>query len=255
MTFARWPLAVPAALLLLALGAPVAALLFAVTPADAVAALRAPDVGAAAATSLRASALAVAVALVLGVPAGYLIARGRAAARGFFVLVFALPLVFPPVAAGVMLLALVGNRQPVGAWLAAHGAPIVDRLAGVTLAEFFSCAPLVVIAAAAAFGEVDVRLEEAARTLGAGTLGVFARIAVPLAAPGIAAGALLAWLRALGEYGATSVVAYHPASLPIALYVALSADGLQRALAIAYVFAALAACVVVTQALVRRRVL
>lgn len=255
MTLARWPLGLPAALLLLALGAPVAALVFAVAPADALAALRTSEVRAAAATSLEASALAVAVALVLGVPAGYLIARGGAATRGLLVFAFALPLVFPPIAAGVMLLALIGNRQPAGAWLAAHGMPVVDRLAGVAFAEFFSCAPLVVIAAAAAFGEVDVRLEEAARTLGAGTLGVFARVAVPLAAPGIAAGALLAWLRALGEYGATSVVAYHPASLPIALYVALSADGLQRALAIAYIFAALAACVVVAQALVRRRVL
>jgi molybdate transport system permease protein len=111
----------------------------------------------------------------------------------------------------------------------------------------------VVIASAAAFGEIDPRLEEAARTLGAGPVGVFARVALPLASRGIAAGALLAFLRALGEYGSTAVVAYHPTSLPIALYVALSTDGLGRALAIAYVFGALAACIIIAQTLVRRQ--
>ncbi|GAC1422389.1 MAG: ABC transporter permease [Candidatus Velthaea sp.] len=251
----RWPLAFLTAMLVLALGAPLVSLLVSVTPAQALAAASAADIREAAATSLEASLIALAIALLLGVPAGYLVARTRGAARALLVFAFAVPLVFPPIAAGVMLLSVVGTRQPLGAWLAAHGFVFVDRLAGVSLAEFFSCAPFVVIASAAAFGEVDRRLEEAARTLGASTLTVFIRIAVPLAAPGIVAGALLAWLRALGEYGATSVVAYHPTSLPVALYVALSADGLERAMAIAYIFAALAACVVVAQAFVRRRVI
>jgi len=249
----RSPLLFAAALLIVALGAPVASLLFSVTPAGAIAAFGAADIAPAIVTSVLASAIAVAIALVLGVPTGYLVARARGTGRAIFMFAFALPLVFPPIAAGVMLLSVVGNRQPLGAWLVAHGIVIVDRLGGVVLAEFFSCAPFVVIASAAAFGEVDRRLEEAAQTLGAGPLRVFTRIAVPLAAPGIIAGALLAWLRALGEYGATSVLAYHPTSLPIALYIALSADGLQRALSIAYIFAALAACIVIAQAFVRRR--
>lgn len=253
MTGERWPLAVPAALLLLMLGSPVVALFATVTPAAAYAALRVPDIAAATVTSLEAATIAVALALVLGVPTAYAIARSRPPWRALFVLGFALPLAFPPVAAGVMILAVVGNRQPVGAWLVAHGLPLVDRLAGVVTAEFFSCAPFVVIASAAAFGDVDVRLEEAARTLGSSSLEVLFRVALPLAARGITAGALLAFLRALGEYGATAVVAYHPTSLPIALYVALSTDGLARALAIAYLFAALAATVVLAQALIQRQ--
>jgi ABC-type sulfate transport system permease component len=76
---------------------------------------------------------------------------------------------------------------------------------------------------------------------------------LPLAAPGISAGVLLAWLRALGEYGATSVVAYHPTSLPVELYVALSADGITRALALAEVFFVLTALAVALTWLLRRR--
>ncbi len=253
MSFRLWPVALPAAILVLALGAPVLALFLSVTPANALAALRGGEIGAAAGVSLTAGALAVGLALCLGVPAGYIVARSRRPWPALLGLVFALPLAFPPVAAGVMILAVVGNRQPVGRWLVAHGWPVVDRLAGVVAAEFFSCAPFIVIASAAAFGEIDPRLEEAARTLGAGTFGVFTRVALPLAARGITAGALLAFLRALGEYGATAVVAYHPTSLPIALSIALASDGLGRALAIAYLFAALAACVVVAAALVRRQ--
>lgn len=253
MSERRWPLTVPAALLVLALGAPVATLVASVTPATAFAVLADPPIAHAAIVSLAAALIAVGCALVLGVPTGYLVARSPGRRRALLVLVFALPLAFPPVAAGVMILAVVGNRQPVGSWLVAHGLPVVDTLTGIVCAEFFSCAPFVVIASAAAFGEIDPRLEEAARTLGAGPVGVFARVALPLAIRGIAAGALLAFLRALGEYGSTAVVAYHPTSLPIALYVALSTDGLGRALAIAYVFGALAACVIVAQTLVRRQ--
>jgi molybdate transport system permease protein len=238
----------------LALGAPVATLVTLSSPAAAWSALHSPDIAAAAAVSLQASLLALLVALVLGVPAGYVVARSRRGLRAALVFVCALPLAFPPIASGVMLLALLGNRQPLGAWLVGHGFPVIDALAGVVAAEFFAGAPFVVIASAAAFGEVDVRLEEAARTLGAGSLGVFLRVALPLAAPGIAAGALLAWLRALGEYGATAVVAYHPTSLPVALYTALSADGLNRALAIAEIFVPVAALAIVLQALLRRRV-
>lgn len=245
--------ALAALALLVALCAPLAALVVAVSPADVLAALALPEVRDAAGVSLEASLLALTLALVLGVPAAHAIARSRPMVRQIAVVLVALPLVFPPIASGVMLLAIVGDRQPIGAWLAEHGLRVVDRLGGVTLTEFFACAPFVVVAAVAAFAGVDRRYEEAARTLGASEHRILMRIAIPLALPGIASGALLGWLRALGEYGATSVVAYHPTSLPIALSTALSTDGLQRALAIAYLFATIAVVVLVAGALVRRR--
>lgn len=95
---------------------------------------------------------------------------------------------------------------------------------------------------------------DAARTLGSSEWRIFARIALPAASGSIGAGIAFAWLRAIGEYGATSIVAFHPTSLPVALYVALSASGVREALAICYGFIVLAAAVLATAWLLRRGV-
>jgi molybdate/tungstate transport system permease protein len=204
-------------------------------------------------TSLVASLGSVAVATILGVPAGYVLARARATIRGFGLFVLALPLALPPVASGIAILGLVGSRQTLGSFFAAHGITLIDSLAGVAIAEFFVSGSIVAIAATAAFAEIDRSLEEAARTLGAPMGRVLWTIALPLAAPSIGAGILLAWLRAIGEYGATSIVAYHPTSLPIELVVALSADGIPRALALTEAFLILAAIVAAVVTIARRR--
>lgn len=239
--------------LLALLGLPLVNLVVAVPPSDLAGALAAAQTASAVRTSLAASLASVALATLLGVPAGYVLARSRGAWRGAAWLGLALPLALPPVASGIALIGLIGRGGPFGAALAVHGVSLVDSLVGVALSEFFVSASVVAIAAAAAFGEVDQRLEDAARTLGAGPWRTLVTVAIPGAAPGIAAGILLAWLRALGEYGATSIVAYHPASLPIELAVALSADGVPRALALAEAFLALTALAVGAAALVRRR--
>ncbi len=204
-------------------------------------------------TSLLASLGSVAVATILGVPAGYVLARARSTTRGFGLFVLALPLALPPVASGIAILGLVGSRQMLGSFLAAHGITLIDSLAGVAIAEFFVSGSIVAIAATAAFAEIDRSLEEAARTLGAPMGRVLWTIALPLAAPSIGAGILLAWLRAIGEYGATSIVAYHPTSLPIELVVALSADGIPRALALTEAFLILAAIAAAVATIARRR--
>jgi molybdate/tungstate transport system permease protein len=232
---------------------PLLNVIVAVPPRDLLLALTDPATGSAIRTSLAASLGSVGLATLLGIPAGYAIARGTGSWRTFALLALALPLALPPVASGIALLGFAGRGAPVGAALSAHGITLVDSLLGVASAEFFVSASVVAIAAAAAFGEVDRRLEEAARTLGAGPWRTLLTVALPLAAPGIAAGVLLAWLRALGEYGATSIVAYHPTSLPIELAVALSADGVPRALALTEAFLAMTAVAIGLAALVRRR--
>jgi ABC-type sulfate transport system permease component len=239
--------------LLLVVIAPLLNLVISVAPGDAVAALTLPETLGALWTSLGASLTSVVVASLLGIPAGYVLARARPRRRALGIFALAVPLALPPVAAGIALLGFVGIRSPLGSLLAAHGIAFVDSFAGVALAEFFVSGTVVAIAATAAFSEVDPILEDAARTLGAGTLRVLLRVALPAAWPPIAAGMLFAWLRALGEYGATSILAYHPTSLPIALVVSLSADGVPRALALAEAFLALTALAVVVATLVRRR--
>jgi ABC-type sulfate transport system permease component len=249
-----WPFALAALLFVVAVAGPVVAVLTSVTPGEAMAAFASPYARGAVETSLRASLAATFVATLLGVPAGYYLARGPSGVRGALVFALALPLALPPVASGIILLSVVGERAPLGAWFAAHGIAIPDSQAGVALAEFFVSGSFIAIAATAAFSALDPIYEDAARTLGAGELRIFARVALPAAAANIAIGIAFAWLRAIGEYGATSVLAYHPTSLPVALYVALSSSGVQAALALTYGFVVLAAAVLLVQWVLRRRV-
>ncbi len=219
---------------------PILSVLLVVPPGEVIAAFGAPHVSEAVRTSLSASFAATATATVLGVPAGYAIARADARIRLAALFVLALPLAFPPVASGVMLLSFL------------HATPIPETLLGVASAEFFVSGSFVAIASAAAFSVLDPIHADAARTLGASEWRIFFRVALPAAAGNVGAGIAFAWLRAIGEYGATSIVAYHPSSLPVQLYVTLSASGVREALALCYGFVVLAAVVLALQWILRR---
>ena len=245
---------VAAALLIVMMLGPVVAMLAAVRPGDAIAAFSAAQARDALTVSLLASSAAVAIATLLGVPAGYALAHSGGTARACALALLALPLPFPPVASGIMLLQTVGAHTPLGGALAAHGISFVDSLAGVALAEFFVAGSFVAIVSTAAFATLDPIYEESARTLGAGAYRIFFRVALPLAAPNVIAGIVLAWMRAIGEYGATSIVAYHPTALPVQLYVTLSSQGVAPALALSYGFVVLAAIAIALQWALRRRV-
>ncbi|HEV3090336.1 MAG TPA: ABC transporter permease subunit [Candidatus Cybelea sp.] len=239
--------------LLAAVVAPVVALVAALPPAQAFATFGRLG-GDALRVSLIASTGATLVATILGVPAGYFLARRAPGVRAGALFVLALPLAFPPVASGLMLIYALGANSPSGAWLAAHGVSVPDSLLGVGVAEFFVSGSFVAIAATAAFGALDPIYADAARTLGCSEWRIFARVALPAASGSIGAGIAFAWLRAIGEYGATSIVAYHPTSLPVALYVTLSASGVREALALCYGFVVLAALVLAAAWLLRRGV-
>ena len=239
--------------LLAALVAPVAAVLAAMPPGEALATFARAG-GAALRVSFIASAGATLVATLLGVPAGYHLSRRSARVRAVAIFLLALPLAFPPVASGLMLIYALGTNSPAGAWLAGHGLTVPDSLLGVGVAEFFVSGSFVAIAATAAFASLDPIYGDAARTLGASEWRIFARVALPAAAGGIGAGVAFAWLRAIGEYGATSIVAFHPTSLPVALYVALAASGVREALALCYGFIVLATIVLAAAWILRRGV-
>ncbi len=241
------------AILLVALVAPVAAVVAAMPPSEAIRTFARVG-GDSLRVSLIASAGATLVATLLGVPAGYWLSRMRARVRLTAIFLLALPLAFPPVASGLMLIYTLGTNSPLGSWLAAHGVNVPDSLLGVGVAEFFVSGSFVAIAATAAFGALDSIYGDAARTLGASEWRIFTRVALPAAAGSIGAGIAFAWLRAIGEYGATSIVAFHPTSLPVALYVTLSASGVREALALCYGFVVLAALVLAAAWILRRGV-
>ncbi len=225
-------------LLLAYLVAPVAFLLPSVLAGDMAAS--ADLLPAALGVSLVTSTAATAAATLLGVPLAYWLARTAFPGRRLALALVFLPMVLPPITGGILLLQLFGPYGPVGVLLERLGVVAVQSELGIILAQLFVVAPFVVVAAQAAFLGLDPELELAAATLGRSPLQVFWRVALPLALPGILAGVLLAWLRALGEFGATLVLSFHPYTLPVLMWVQLTGTGLAAALPLAGIAVALA---------------
>ena len=157
--------------------------------------------------TLAAALGATLLALAPGVALAWLLARRSFAGKSLVETLVSLPLVLPPVATGFLLLALFAPTGPLGRPLEAAGVEIVFTWRAVVLAMAITGLPLLVRAARAGFEQVDPRYERIAATLGAGPLRVFVTISLPLAAPSLAAGAVLAFARSVGEFGATIMVA------------------------------------------------
>ncbi|MBU6270023.1 MAG: molybdate ABC transporter permease subunit [Betaproteobacteria bacterium] len=158
--------------------------------------------------SLKVAGCATLITLVLGVALGQAMARWRFPGRELVDALFTLPMVMPPTVLGYYLLVLIGSQGPIGAWLLEHfGVRLIFTWQAAVIAAAVVSFPLVFKAARAAFEQVDPALEQAARTLGVAELAVFFRVSLPLAWRGILAGVLLAFARALGEFGATLMVA------------------------------------------------
>jgi molybdate transport system permease protein len=157
--------------------------------------------------TLQMAATATAVILVPGVAAAFFLAGYRGPGRSALETILSLPLVLPPTAVGLALLGLLGRNRPLGAWLAGHGVEVVFTWKAVVLATAVMSFPLLVRSARTAFEEVDPRLVGLARTLGCGPAAAFFRVSLPLARRGVLAGTVLAFSRALGEFGATIMVA------------------------------------------------
>ncbi|WP_323119886.1 molybdate ABC transporter permease subunit [Burkholderia alba] len=177
--------------------------------------------------SLKVAGWATALDIVLGVAAGYALARWRSGARDIVDSLLTLPLVLPPTVLGYYLLVLLGRRGVFGAWLDKLGIQLVFTWQGAVIASMVVAFPLILKSARAAFEAVDPQLERAARTLGVSEAGIFFRVTLPLAARGILAGALLAFARALGEFGATLMIAGNlpgrTQTLSVAVYAAVQA--------------------------------
>jgi molybdate transport system permease protein len=173
--------------------------------------------------TLGVAALSTLVILPFGVALAWLLARRDWPGKSVVETLVALPLVIPPVATGLLLLKLLGRRGPLGSFLEdTLGLEVVFTWRGVVIATAIMSFPLLVRTARVAFEGVNPRLEQVARTLGAGPWRVFTTITLPLALRGLIAGAVLAFARALGEFGATIMVAgYIPgetATLSLSIY-------------------------------------
>jgi len=174
------------------------------------------------ALSLKVGLWAVAVSLPPAIAAAYVLARKRFAGKALLDAAIHLPLVLPPVVVGFLLLELFGRRGPIGALLEPLGIEFAFRWTGAALAAAIMGFPLMVRAIRLSIQAVDTRIELAARTLGASPLRVFLTVTLPLAWPGLVTGAILAFARALGEFGATitfvSNIPGETQTLPLAIY-------------------------------------
>ena len=179
--------------------------------------------------SLVCATLATAVSLVLGVPLAWVLARGDFPGRSLLRAAVTVPLVLPPVVGGVALFAALGRRGLVGRPLdEIFGITLPFTTAAVVVAETFVAMPFLVIAVEGALRGADRRYDEAAATLGASRWYTFRRVTLPLVAPGVAAGSVLCWARALGEFGATITFAGNfpgtTRTMPIEVYITLQQD-------------------------------
>lgn len=188
------------------------------------------------------SLLALAASVALGTPLAYVLARRRFPGVRIVDALVDLPIVLPPAVAGIALLMAFGRNGLIGGWLDSVGVTIGFTSVAVVLAQLFVAVPFFVRAAKSGFARVDRDLEEAAADLGASPRRVFRSVTLPMAMPGLAAGMVLAWARALGEFGATVMFAGSFAgrtqTMPLAIYGRFGAGDLASALLLSIVLLA-----------------
>ncbi len=222
---------------------PLLALVLQTTPADLIAGLGQPLVRQAIELSLVTTLATLGLTILFGLPAAWVLARWRVPGRAIVEAALGLPMVLPPVVAGVALLVTVGRRGTFGPALDAAGIHLPFTTAAVILAQTFVAAPFFITSARAGFSALDPGWEETARTMGASGAYRFRRIVLPLTAPALVAGLGLTWARALGEFGATITFAGNlmgvTQTMPLAVFVSSESD-LRAAITLAVLLMALA---------------
>jgi molybdate transport system permease protein len=223
------PLLVPAAVGIAFLVFPLVGLLVRAPWSAIGPALSRPEIGQALRLSLLSASLATVVSTVLGVPIAWVLARSRIRGRAVLRALVTVPLVLPPVVGGVALFLVLGRHGLLGRWLFQQfDLTIPFTTTAVVIAETFVAMPFLVISVEGALRAADTRFEDAAATLGADRWTTFRRVTLPMVAPGVAAGAVLCWARALGEFGATITFAGNfpgtTQTMPLAVYLALQHD-------------------------------
>jgi molybdate transport system permease protein len=222
---------------------PVVALFATLSWDDFLDGLRNPLLAPALRLSLLTTSSSLALVVGLGSLLAWRVARNPGPVSRALEAVAQLPAVIPPAVAGVGLLLAFGRRGLFGAWLDRHGIALAFTTPAVVLAETFVSAPFFVQAAIAAFRRLDENLLVVARTLGASPFRTFLRVGLPLAAPGLVAGAAMSWARAVGEFGATLLFAGNLSgrtqTMPLAVYTAVESD-LRAAQALSLILVAVA---------------
>ncbi len=215
-----------------------------------------PAIAAAVRLSLVTSAVSIVVVLVLGTPLAYVMARYRFPGKALVQLVIDLPIVLPPMVAGIALLMAFGRQGWLGAPLSVLGISLPFSTTAVVIAQAFVAGPFYVRSATIGFASVERSVREAAAVEGASQLEIFRKIEIPLAARSLASGTILAWARAVGEFGATIFFAGNRAgvtqTMPLLIFVGFETE-IEVAIALSVVLIVMAAAVLGALRLLDRR--
>ena len=241
--FSEWPFILPSLLLLALLALPVLALLWRTGTDGMLSLVAQPSAVSALKLSLLTSTASVLFTVLTGTPLAFVLALRKFAGKSLLELVIDLPIVLPPSVAGIALLIAFGRKGVFGAWLAALGISLPFTTTAVILAQTFVSAPLYVRAARIGFAEIEHQLIEASYVEGSNEWQLFRFVMLPLAGRAILSGAILAWTRAIGEFGATILFAGNlegvTQTMPLAIYLGLE-KGLGIALALSTVLVVVA---------------
>ena len=180
--------------------------------------LLSPQTTSAMVLSLETATASTAICIVFGLPLAYLIARSNSQAVQLLRVATAIPLAIPPLISGALLLNIYGENSPLGLMAQHAGFRLTQSTIGIVLAQVYVISPFVVLTASAGIEKVDINYEYASRILGRGSAMTFLTVTIPLAAKEIVAGISLAWIRAIGEFGANVMVAYNPKTISIQLW-------------------------------------
>jgi len=216
-------------LLVLLIVGPILRLLLEASPATLAEAAADLEIRSAIVLTVVTASAATAIALLLGIPTAYALARSRFRGSRLLRGLLDLPVVIPHPVAGIALLLFLGRHSAIGGPLAALGLEFVSHIPGIVAGMLFVSAPLVINGAREAFASVDPQLERVARTLGDTPWQAFRRVTLPLSARGILAGALLGWGRSVSEFGAIVILTYHPKVASILIYDRFTLYGLPAA--------------------------
>lgn len=220
-----------AGLLVLFVLLPLVRLAFASSPSELADAAAAPDIRSAIGVSLQDAGITALVAALLGVPLAYVLSRNAFPGNGLVQSMVDLPLAVPHSVVGIGLLFVLSRRGWVGAPATHLGLAFYGTHWGIVAGMLFVSAPFMVDSARQAFDGIDPRLEQAARSLGAGPWRTFAWVTLPLAARGVLAGLVLTYARSISEFGAVAILAYFPMTAPVKVYDLFLQSGLQRSAA------------------------
>ncbi|MBN1319644.1 MAG: ABC transporter permease [Thermoleophilia bacterium] len=241
----EWVFSFAGLLLLLFILIPLVATIFASSPGEFAEGVSDKGVLASLWITFLAAFIATMIALVLGVPLAYLLARRDFPGKNLVQGLIDLPIIIPHTAAGVALLMVFGRRGVLGEPLQSLGIYFTENMAGIVVAMLFVSLPILVDTARESIAMVDERLERVARTLGAGPLSAFRRVTLPLARRGILGGAVLMWARGISEFGAVVILAYNPKAISVLVYERFAGFGLSAALPITILLLALALVILV----------